>query len=83
MFTERNFGLAAMHYRKGLVQCDYWFPEGDEEDAVYDGLKAKLHLNLAACKLEQREWDEVECRTVFSNVLSSSRKSCAFRVVEI
>ena len=58
-FKKKNYGLAAVQYRKGLVHCDYWFPEGEEEEGVFDALKSKLHLNLAACKVEQGEWEEV------------------------
>lgn len=63
-FKQNNYGLAAVHYRKALLQFDYTFPEGDEETKWLDDVKIACLLNLAACKCQQEEWDEVvtHCR---------------------
>ncbi|OEH80400.1 tetratricopeptide repeat-containing protein [Cyclospora cayetanensis] len=63
-FKEKNYGLAAVNYRKALLQFDYTFPSTAEEETMYQQSKLPCHLNLAACKLQQREFDEVyiQCR---------------------
>ncbi|CBZ53256.1 putative TPR domain-containing protein [Neospora caninum Liverpool] len=63
-FREKNYGLAAVNYRKALLQFDYTFPDTDEEQERMDSVKLPCHLNLAACKLHQQDYDEVyiQCR---------------------
>lgn len=63
-FRKNNYGLAAVHYRKALLQFDYTFAEGDEETKQLEDVKLPCLLNLAACKCQQEEWDEVltHCR---------------------
>eukprot|EP00929_Paragymnodinium_shiwhaense_P115192 TRINITY_DN8389_c0_g1_i1.p1 TRINITY_DN8389_c0_g1~~TRINITY_DN8389_c0_g1_i1.p1 ORF type:complete len:455 (+),score=145.13 TRINITY_DN8389_c0_g1_i1:136-1500(+) len=102
-FRKHNYGLAAVHYRKALLQrkwrwagkvarltddrwtqalllwspdagsrnvglpvtrFDYTFAEGADEEKRYDDLKVLCLLNLAACKCQQEEWDDVltQCR---------------------
>merc|ERR1712187_885987 len=63
-FRKHNYGLAAVHYRKALLQFDYTFAEGEEEEKRHDSLKLSCLLNLAACKAQQEEWDDVltNCR---------------------
>merc|ERR1719203_684200 len=63
-YRKHNYGLAAVHYRKALLQFDYTFPEGEEEEKLVDSVKLPCLLNLAACKCQQEEWDEVltHCR---------------------
>lgn len=63
-FKKNNYGLAAVHYRKALLQFDYTFAEGDEETKWLEDVKLACLLNLAACKCQQEEWDEVltQCR---------------------
>merc|ERR1712187_1106069 len=63
-FRKHNYGLAAVHYRKALLQFDYTFAEGEEEEKRHDNLKLSCLLNLAACKAQQEEWDDVltNCR---------------------
>jgi len=63
-FRKNNYGLAAVHYRKALLQFDYTFAEGPAEEKRHDDLKLACLLNLAACKSQQEEWDDVltHCR---------------------
>jgi len=63
-FRKQNYGLAAVHYRKALLQFDYTFAEGEEENKRLEEVKLPCLLNLAACKCQQEEWDEVltQCR---------------------
>mmetsp|Transcript_30797 Transcript_30797/g.70633 ORF Transcript_30797/g.70633 Transcript_30797/m.70633 type:complete len:404 (-) Transcript_30797:137-1348(-) len=63
-YNKQNYGLAAVHYRKALLQFDYTIPETPEEERQVDEVKTKCLLNLAACKCQQEEWDEVltQCR---------------------
>mmetsp|Transcript_17639 Transcript_17639/g.49945 ORF Transcript_17639/g.49945 Transcript_17639/m.49945 type:complete len:442 (-) Transcript_17639:60-1385(-) len=63
-YRKHNYGLAAVHYRKALLQFDYTFADTDEEEKLVDDVKERCLLNLAACKCQQEEWDEVltQCR---------------------
>lgn len=63
-YKKQNYGLAAVHYRKALLQFDYTFAEGEEEEKACENVKVPCLLNLAACKSHQEEWDEVltQCR---------------------
>lgn len=63
-FRKHNYGLAAVHYRKALLQFDYTFAEGPQEEKMMEDVKLPCLLNLAACKCQQEEWDEVltQCR---------------------
>lgn len=63
-FRNKNYGLAAVNYRKALLQFDYSFPETDEESAWYNREKLVTHLNMAACKVHQQDWEEalIQCR---------------------
>lgn len=63
-YKKQNFGLAAVHYRKALLQFDYTFAETPEEEASLEAVKLPCLLNLAACKFQQEEWDDVltQCR---------------------
>lgn len=63
-YNKQNFGLAAVHYRKALLQFDYTFPEGKDEEQALNEVKLKTLLNLAACKVQQEDWPEVltNCR---------------------
>eukprot|EP00927_Polykrikos_kofoidii_P006505 TRINITY_DN12633_c0_g1_i1.p1 TRINITY_DN12633_c0_g1~~TRINITY_DN12633_c0_g1_i1.p1 ORF type:complete len:431 (+),score=91.20 TRINITY_DN12633_c0_g1_i1:186-1478(+) len=63
-YRRHNYGLAAVHYRKALLQFDYTFAEGEEEEKRLEQIKIPCLLNLAACKCQQEEWDEVltQCR---------------------
>eukprot|EP01071_Lankesteria_metandrocarpae_P007711 Lankesteria_metandrocarpae@DN4763_c0_g1_i3.p1 len=63
-FREKNYGLAAVNYRKALLQLDYCFPDTEEERKRFEVIKLSCHLNLAACKIHQQDWDEclTQCR---------------------
>ena len=49
-----------------MLQLDYTFPSTDEEEELFSKAKLPIHLNLAACKLQQRDFEEVyiQCRLV-------------------
>ncbi|CAE6964923.1 FKBP62 [Symbiodinium sp. CCMP2592] len=63
-YRKRNFGLAAVHYRKALLHFDYTFAETEDLQNQVDAVKLPCLLNLAACKCQQEDWDEVltQCR---------------------
>jgi len=63
-YRKHNYGLAAVHYRKALLQFDYTFAENEEEEKSVESVKLPCLLNLAACKSQQEEWDDVltNCR---------------------
>ncbi|PHJ22527.1 tetratricopeptide repeat-containing protein [Cystoisospora suis] len=83
-FREKNYGLAAVNYRKALLQFDYTFPDTPEEQQRMDSVKLPCHLNLAACKLHQQEYDEVyiQCRLALemdpNNVKALYRRGLAY-----
>ncbi|PFH33117.1 tetratricopeptide repeat-containing protein [Besnoitia besnoiti] len=83
-FREKNYGLAAVNYRKALLQFDYTFPDTDEEQKRMDSVKLPCHLNLAACKLQQQDFDEVyiQCRLALemdpTNVKAHYRRGLAY-----
>lgn len=62
-YKKQNFGLAAVHYRKALLQFDYTFANNEQEEKNIDDVKVPCLLNLAACKCQQEEWDEVLIHT--------------------
>jgi len=68
LFKEQNYGLACVEYRKGLLQYDYTFPEGNEETKAVEDAKLSLFLNLAACKLHLDDFKEAlnQCRQALS-----------------
>lgn len=63
-YRNNNYGLAAVHYRKALLQFDYTFADTPDEEKSLEEVKLPCLLNLAACKCQQEEWDEVltQCR---------------------
>ena len=63
-FRVQNYGLAAKHYWKALLQLGCAFPATNGEQRALDKVKLSCHLNLAACKCHQQEWDDVlvQCR---------------------
>lgn len=63
-YRRRNFGLAAVHYRRALLHFDYTFAETEDLQNQVDAVKLPCLLNLAACKCQQEDWDEVltQCR---------------------
>mmetsp|Transcript_29101 Transcript_29101/g.61895 ORF Transcript_29101/g.61895 Transcript_29101/m.61895 type:complete len:431 (+) Transcript_29101:134-1426(+) len=63
-YRKHNYGLAAVQYRKALLQFDYTFANNEEEERQVEAVKVPCLLNLAACKCQQEDWDEVltHCR---------------------
>lgn len=51
---------------QALLQFDYTFPSTPEEEELFEKSKLPCHLNLAACKLQLRDFEEVyiQCRLV-------------------
>mmetsp|Transcript_4831 Transcript_4831/g.9026 ORF Transcript_4831/g.9026 Transcript_4831/m.9026 type:complete len:248 (+) Transcript_4831:367-1110(+) len=58
-YKEQNYSLAALHYRKAMLQLDYTFPDTPEEQKQFDELNLSLALNMAAAKWFLQEYDEV------------------------
>lgn len=63
-YRKHNYGLASVQYRKALLQFDYTFAETDDLEKQVEAVKLPCLLNLAACKCQQEDWDEVltQCR---------------------
>ncbi|KAF8821289.1 tetratricopeptide repeat-containing protein [Cardiosporidium cionae] len=58
-YAEKHFGLAAVNYRKALLQLDYCFPESATDIGRFNKIRLQCLLNLAACKLQQKDMEEV------------------------
>lgn len=56
---EGQYYRAAGQYRKCLVYYEYAFPDTEEEQAELDQLRLESLLNLCACKLKTKQYDEV------------------------
>lgn len=63
-FSNKEYQLAAVSYRRALIYFDYTFPETPEETSYHDKVKLAVHLNMAAVKLHLDDNDEVlsQCR---------------------
>ncbi|KAF4734040.1 hypothetical protein FOZ63_004609 [Perkinsus olseni] len=56
---EGNCGLAAVWYRKALLNFDYCFPDTKAEREWFNSSKLKCHVSFAICKYKLEEFDEV------------------------
>lgn len=57
-FKQKNYSLAALFYRKGMLQLDYTFPDTPEEEKEFKDLEIVLHLNMSISKYYLDELDE-------------------------
>jgi tetratricopeptide (TPR) repeat protein len=69
-FKQQNYSLAALFYRKGLLQLDYTFPDVKEEEKEFKELEIALHLNMGIAKYFLEELDE--CLTHVGQVLKQN-----------
>lgn len=58
-YKAQNYSLAALNYRKAMLQLDYTFPDTPAEQKQFDELSLSLALNMAAAKWFLEEFDEV------------------------
>jgi tetratricopeptide (TPR) repeat protein len=56
--SEQSYSLAAVHYRKGMLQLDYSFPDTEKEKADFYSMKTILHNNMGLVKYHLEEYDE-------------------------
>uniref|UniRef100_A0A0G4HX68 Uncharacterized protein n=1 Tax=Chromera velia CCMP2878 TaxID=1169474 RepID=A0A0G4HX68_9ALVE len=83
-FQKGHYAKAAVSYRKALLQFDYTFPDTEEETEQMKEAQLAVHLNMAACKLHMKDWDEVhtQCRMALEldpkNVKGFYRKGLAY-----
>jgi tetratricopeptide (TPR) repeat protein len=66
-YKKKNYSLAALFYRKGLLQLDYTFPDVPEQEKEFRDLEISLHLNMSISKYYLEEYDE--CLNHASQVL--------------
>eukprot|EP00920_Eleutheroschizon_duboscqi_P014537 GHVT01033718.1.p1 GENE.GHVT01033718.1~~GHVT01033718.1.p1 ORF type:complete len:569 (+),score=128.56 GHVT01033718.1:380-2086(+) len=87
-FKDSNWGLAAVNYRRALLQFDYTFPDTEEDIAKAAALQLRCILNLAAAKLKQEDYKEVlhQCKQALdidsSCVKALYRRGVAFSAME-
>lgn len=69
-YSQKSYSLAALFYRKGLLQLDYTFPDTEEQEKTFKTLEQSLHLNMAIAKYYLEEYDEVlnHCAQVLKQV---------------
>lgn len=78
-FNSKNYGLAAVNYRKALLQFDYTFPDDDADEKWMNRVKLSCHLNLAACKIIQKDYDEVLIQTRLALEIDKSNCKAFYR----
>ncbi|SBT76999.1 peptidyl-prolyl cis-trans isomerase, putative [Plasmodium ovale] len=89
LFYEKNYKLACVYFRKGLIQLDYSFPDTEQEKKEQNRLEINLHLNLALTKFYMSNYYECisECSTVLSldrnNVKAYYRKGKAYMSLDL
>lgn len=57
-FAQGQFQRAAYHYHQALVYFEYMFPDTDAETRAMDALRARVLLNMAACRLKTQHLDD-------------------------
>lgn len=57
-FAQGQYQRAAYHYHKALVYFEYMFPDSDEETQAMDALRARVLLNMAACRLKTQHLED-------------------------
>ncbi|EUD65576.1 hypothetical protein C922_04082 [Plasmodium inui San Antonio 1] len=88
-FYEKNYKLACVYFRKGLIQLDYSFPDSEQEQAEQSRLEINLHLNLATTKFHMSNYHECisECSTVLNldknNAKAHYRKGHAYMSLDM
>ncbi|SCO67218.1 peptidyl-prolyl cis-trans isomerase, putative [Plasmodium vivax] len=88
-FYEKNYKLACVYFRKGLIQLDYSFPDSEQEQQEQSRLEINLHLNLAITKFHMSSYHECisECSTVLSldknNAKAHYRKGHAYMSLDL
>ncbi|SCN12640.1 peptidyl-prolyl cis-trans isomerase, putative [Plasmodium malariae] len=88
-FYEKNYKLACVYFRKGLIQLDYSFPESEPEKNEQNQLEINLHLNLALTKFHMSNYYECisECSTVLNldknNIKAYYRKGQAYMSLDL
>ncbi|EER19354.1 fk506 binding protein, putative [Perkinsus marinus ATCC 50983] len=60
---EGNCGLAAVWYRKALLNFDYCFPDSKVDREWFNASKLKCHVSFAICKYKLEDFDEVLSQT--------------------
>ncbi|SCM22668.1 peptidyl-prolyl cis-trans isomerase, putative [Plasmodium berghei] len=88
-FYEKNYKLACLYFRKGLIQLDYSFPEDKEEQAKQNELEIRLHLNMALTYFYMSDYYNCinECSMVLNldknNVKAFYRKGQAYMSLDL
>ncbi|ANQ08131.1 Uncharacterized protein PCOAH_00024350, partial [Plasmodium coatneyi] len=88
-FYEKNYKLACVYFRKGLIQLDYSFPDSEKEQDEQNRLEVNLHLNLAITKFHMANYHECisECSTVLNldknNAKAHYRKGHAYMSLDM
>ncbi|CAD2103744.1 peptidyl-prolyl cis-trans isomerase, putative [Plasmodium vinckei petteri] len=88
-FYEKNYKLACLYFRKGLIQLDYSFPADKKEQDEQNELEIKLHLNMALTNFHMADYYNCisECSTVLNldknNVKAFYRRGQAYMSLDL
>lgn len=88
-FYEKNYKLACIFFRKGIIQLDYCFPETEKETEEYTKLEINLHLNMALAKFHMKKYYDCinDCTTVLNldknNAKAYYRKGQAYMCLDL
>ncbi|CRG99988.1 peptidyl-prolyl cis-trans isomerase, putative [Plasmodium relictum] len=88
-FYEKNYKLACVYFRKGLIQLDYSFPDSEQDINEQKKLEINLHLNMALTKFHMSKYYECisECSTVLNldknNIKAYYRKGQAYMKLDL
>ncbi|EEA05079.1 uncharacterized protein CMU_041500 [Cryptosporidium muris RN66] len=84
LFAKNDYEGSITEYMNALIYIDYTFPETFEEEKELQRLKIRVHLNMAACKLKLKIYNDVQthCRIVLDldpkNIKAIYRSATAY-----
>lgn len=58
-FREGQWARAIDRYKRSLIYYEYAFPDAEEDQRTMDKIRCVCLLNIAACNVRMRQWDEV------------------------
>lgn len=82
-YKSQGYSLAALNYRKAMLQLDYTFPDTPEEQKQFDELTLSLALNMAAAKWFLQEYDEVLNMAHQALKLNPQHPKAIYRIAQV
>ena len=82
-FKQGNFSLAALFYRKGILQLDYTFPDTKQEEEEFKQTELSLHLNMCIAKYHLEEYDEALTHSAQALRIHPNHPKALFRKAQV